>query len=83
MSKASIHPTVRRGTIWWRLQLIALGGIAAAFTVLALQDPSPGRLVIAVVAVAISALFSLMAMKQIKALRHEYRYDNDVGDELR
>ncbi|BBE24530.1 hypothetical protein MN0502_34130 (plasmid) [Arthrobacter sp. MN05-02] len=63
--------------------MIVLGVIAAAFTVLALQDPFPGRLLIAVVAVAISALFSLMAMKQIEALRHEYRYNKDESDELR
>ncbi|MHA7144998.1 hypothetical protein ACX80U_09810 [Arthrobacter sp. TmT3-37] len=74
MSRASIHPAVRRGTFWWRLQMMVLGGIAAAITVLTLQDPSPARLVMAVVAIVVSAIFSLFAIKQIEALRHEYEY---------
>jgi hypothetical protein len=71
------HPTVRRSTIWWTMQSIALGGLTLALVFIALWKPSTGATIAAVAALILGPLLIFMAIKQIKTLRHEYRYSDE------
>jgi hypothetical protein len=79
MTKEWVHPTVRRGTFWWRVQWIALIGVSARLAYVAVQDPSPGLLLAAGLAVVFAGTFPFFAEREIRKLRHEYRYDDDAG----
>jgi hypothetical protein len=77
MTERWTHPTVRRGTIWWTTQSLAYGGLTLVLVFLAFWKPSTGATVAALVALALGPLLIFMAIKQVKALRHEYRYTDD------
>jgi hypothetical protein len=72
-----MHPTVRRGTIWWTMQIIAFGGLTVALVFIAFWKPSTEVIIAAAVALFLGPLFIFMAIKQIKSLRHEYRYSDE------
>ena len=77
MADEFTHPTVRRGTIWWRAQIVAITLAVAALVFAALRNPSTELTIGAGVAVAVGAFLIFMVTKQIKALRHEYRYTDE------
>ncbi|MDK1358808.1 hypothetical protein QNO00_00810 [Arthrobacter sp. zg-Y1219] len=77
MTEKWTHPTVRRGTIWWTMQSVALGGLTLALVFIALWKPSTGTTIAAVAALILGPLLIFMAIKQIKTLRHEYRYSDE------
>jgi uncharacterized membrane protein len=75
--KAWVHPTVRRGTIYWTAQAVAFTGAALVFILLALQTPTVEHLWWAGLAVIAVVLSWFLARKMIKDLRHEFRYEDD------
>ncbi|MBG6192438.1 hypothetical protein IWX64_003410 [Arthrobacter sp. CAN_A212] len=77
MTEKWTHPTVRRGTIWWTMQSIAVGGLIVALVFLAFWKPSTETTIAAAAALILGPLLIFMAIKQIKALRHEYRYSDE------
>ncbi|MHA7295175.1 hypothetical protein [Arthrobacter sp. HLT1-21] len=77
MTEKWTHPTVRRGTIWWTMQSIAFGVLTVALVFLAFWKPSTGATIAAVAALILGPLLIFMAIKQIKTLRHEYRYPDE------
>lgn len=77
MTEKWVHPTVRRGTIWWTMQALAYGGVTLALVFVAFWKPSTGTTIAAVVAVPLGPLLIFMAIKQVKVLRHEYRYTDE------
>lgn len=74
--KAWIHPTVRRGTIYWTAQAIGFSGFALFLIFLALQTPTVERLWWAGLSVIAAILFWFLARKMIRDLRHEFRYED-------
>ena len=76
---ATNHPTVRRGTGWLRCQAISLAVIlvALALILLLLRDPSPLKALGAVGCLAVAGLSIWFGEKQVKSLRHEYRYEDE------
>lgn len=77
MTKEWIHPTVRRSTIWWKTQIAVVAALIVSFVMAAFWEPSMQLTLTAVIVVLIGALLIFMATKQIKTLRHEYRYDEE------
>ena len=74
-----VHPAVRRGTIYWTAQVIGLAGSTVVLIFLALQNPTTERYLWAAAFVIATVLSGFCGRKQIKNLRHEYRYEED-GD---
>jgi FtsH-binding integral membrane protein len=74
-TKEWVHPTVRRGTIYWTAQAIGITGGAVLLTVLALQNPTAERLWWAAVFVVAAVLSWFFTSKQIQKLQQEYRYE--------
>ena len=75
---AKNHPTVRRGTGWLRHQAISLAVVMVALALaLLLRDPSPLTVLGAVGCVAVAGLSIWFGEKQVKSLRHEYRYEDE------
>ena len=72
-----VHPAVRRGTIYWTAQFIGCAGLTVVLIFLALRDPTTERLLWAAATVAITVIVGFLTKKQIKNLRHEYRYEED------
>jgi uncharacterized membrane protein len=75
--KGWVHPTVRRGTIYWTAQALGFSGAVAILIFLALQNPTFERLWWAGLGVIAAILGWFLARKMIKDLRHEYRYEED------
>jgi uncharacterized membrane protein YdbT with pleckstrin-like domain len=66
--------------IWWTTQALAYSMVTLALMFVAFWKPSTGATVAAVVAIVLGPLLVFMAIKQVKALRHEYRYaDEQLG----
>ena len=75
---AKNHPTVRRGTGWLRNQSIYAAVIFVALgIVLLLRDPTVLQVLGAVGCFAVAGLFIYLGEKQVKSLRHEYRYEDE------
>jgi Flp pilus assembly protein TadB len=72
-----VHPAVRRGTIYWTAHGIVSAGLAVALVFLALRNPSTELRLWAIAAVIFAVLVGFLVRKQIKNLRHEYRYEED------
>lgn len=72
-----VHPAVRRGTIYWTAHGIVSAGLAVALVFLALRNPSTELRLWAIAAVIFAVLAGFLVRKQIKNLRHEYRYEED------
>ncbi len=68
---------MRRGTIWWTLQSIVFGGLTVTLVFLAFWNPSTEATIAAVAALVLGPLLIFMAIKQIKSLRHGYRYSDE------
>lgn len=68
---------MRRGTIWWTMQSMALGVLTVGLVFIALWKPSTGATIAAVAALILGPLLIFTAIKQIKKLRHEYRYSEE------
>ena len=82
MAKEWIHPTVRRGSIWWRAQAIGFTVVMAILVVVLLQDPAIGHVLGASAAVALAILFGFLAEKQVKKLRYEFRCEDDENEDV-
>ena len=77
---AKNHPTVRGGTGWLRNQSIYAAVIFVALgIVLLLRDPHALQVLGAVGCFAVAGLSLYIGEKQVKSLRHEYRYKDDEG----
>ena len=74
-----VHPTVRRGTIYWTGQAIVFAGAAVLFIFLALLNPTVERLWWAGLAGIAAVLAWLLSRKMIRDLQYEFRYEED-GD---
>lgn len=72
-----MHPTVRRGTIWWTIQILVIAFLVVALVVLAIWKPSSPAIIAAGIALVLGPLLIFMGTKQIKALRHGYRYTDE------
>jgi len=78
--KEWVHPTVRRGTFWWTLQVVILAGLALVFLYLALADGKADLLLYGIAVGVLAVFFGFFARREIHKLRHEYRYeDNEDG----
>lgn len=82
-TKEWVHPTVRRGTIYWTAQAVGITGGAVLLIFLALQNPTAERLWWAAAFVIAAVLSWFFTSKQIQKLQHEYRYEEDdnAGDQ--
>ena len=68
------HPTVRRGTRWWRCQSWTLAILLTFFAILLLRDPMDWSILGAVACTAGAGLSIYLGEKMVKGLRHAYRY---------
>ncbi|POH57743.1 hypothetical protein [Arthrobacter glacialis] len=75
------HPAVRRGKVFWSAQPILFGLLTVAFVFLAVRDQAFELLAYAAGAAILGVLFGFSAKRQIKKLRHEYRYQSDADSE--
>ena len=74
---AQNHPAVRRGTWWLRSQTSYLAVLLVVLGLLLLRDPT-GLNILGAVALFIGAGLSLFTgHRMVKALRHEYRYQDE------
>ena len=71
------HPTVRRGTSWWRCQSAGLAAILVFLGLALLRDPSALHILGALGCAAGAGLSIYLGEKQVKTLRREYRYEDD------
>ncbi|MBD1544457.1 hypothetical protein G9E11_19880 [Arthrobacter sp. IA7] len=72
-----VHPTVKRGTIYWTMQAIGITCFALLFIFVAVQNPTAERLWWAAAFMIAAGLSWFFTNKQIKKLQHEYRYEED------
>ncbi|MDJ0455998.1 hypothetical protein PUN71_002130 [Arthrobacter sp. NQ7] len=79
--KGWVHPTVRRGTIYWNAQAVGFTGLALVLIFFAVQAPTAERFWWAGLAVIAAILFWFLARKMIKDLQHEFRYEDDEDAE--
>ncbi len=75
-----VHPAVRRGTLWFKIQAIGLGGLAAIFVILAILDRTTKTLIYAIVACIVAVVLGYLARRAIKQLRYDYRYEEEEGN---
>lgn len=75
-----VHPTVKRGTIYWTAQAIVFAGVAVLFTFFALLNPTAERLWWAGLAGIAAVLAWFLSRKMIKDLQYEFRYEEDDVD---
>ena len=73
-----VHPTVKRGTIYWTAQAIVFAGGAVLFIFLALLNPTVERLWWAGLAGIAAVLAWFLSRKMIRDLQYEFRYEEDV-----
>lgn len=78
-----VHPTVKRGTIYWTAQAIVFAGAAALFILIALLNPTVERLWWAGLAGIAAVLAWFLSRKMIRDLQYEFRYaeDDNVPDQ--
>ena len=75
---AKNHPTVRRGTGWLRHQSIYAAVVLVALgIVLFVRNPNALQILGGVGCIAGAGLSIYFGEKQVKALRHEYRYEDE------
>jgi hypothetical protein len=72
-----VHPTVKRGTIYWTTQAIGITCVALLLIFVAVQNPSAERLWCAAAFVIAAVLSWFFTNKQIRKFQHEYRYEED------
>lgn len=72
-----VHPTVKRGTIYWTAQALVLAGAAVLFIFLALLNPTAERLWVAGLTVIAAVLAWFLSRKMIRDLQYEFRYEED------
>ena len=72
-----VHPTVKRGTIYWTAQAIVFAGGAVLFIFLALLNPTVERLWWAGLAGIAAVLAWFLSRKMIRDLQYEFRYEED------
>lgn len=72
-----VHPTVKRGTIYWTAQAIVFAGSAVLFILLALLNPTVERLWWAGLAGIAAVLAWFLSRKMIRDLQYEFRYEED------
>jgi Flp pilus assembly protein TadB len=72
-----VHPTVKRGTIYWTAQAIAFAGAAVLFIFFALLNPTVERLWWAGLAGIAAVLAWFLSRKMIRDLQYEFRYEED------
>lgn len=71
------HPTVRRGTGWFRHQARSLAILLIAIGIVLLRDPTALH-ILGTAGCAVGAGLSLyLGERQVKSLRHEYRYEDE------
>ena len=71
------HPTVRRGTGWWRRKSWTLTILLSGIGILLLRDPTALNIFGTAACIAGAGLTVYLGEKQVKTLRHEYRYEDD------
>ncbi|MEB7504982.1 hypothetical protein [Arthrobacter koreensis] len=71
------HPTVRRGTSWWRYQSVIGSVVLLGLAVLLLREPALMNVLGALACALATGLLIYFSEKQIKALRREYRYEDE------
>ena len=74
---AKNHPTVRRGTGWLRHQPLYLAVILVVVGIALLLDPTALHILGGVGCIAAAGLSVYLGEKQVKSLRHEYRYEDE------
>lgn len=72
-----VHPTVKRGTIYWTAQAIVFTAAAVLFIFFALLDPTVERLWWAGLAGIAAVLAWFLSRKMIRDLKYEFRYEDD------
>jgi Flp pilus assembly protein TadB len=72
-----VHPTVKRGTIYWTAQAIGFAGAAVLFIFFALLNPTVERLWWAGLAAIAAVLAWFLSRKMIRDLQYEFRYEED------
>lgn len=77
---AWVHPTVKRGTIYWTAQAIVFAGTAVLVIFFALLNPTAERLWWAGVAGIVAVLAWVLSRKMIRDLQYEFRYEEDDVD---
>lgn len=72
-----VHPTVRRGQIfWWGWALcVAVGTVW--FGIQALRDPTSERLLFLGLLILFTLAMAFNAVWQVRILRREFRYENE------
>ncbi|MFY9635613.1 hypothetical protein [Pseudarthrobacter sp. BIM B-2242] len=75
-----VHPTVKRGTIYWTAQAIVFAGAAVLFIFFALLNPTVERLWWAGLAGIAAVLAWFLSRKMIRDLQYEFRYEEDDVD---
>jgi Flp pilus assembly protein TadB len=78
-----VHPTVKRGTIYWTAQAVVFAGAALLFIFIALLNPTVERLWWAGIAGIAAVLAWFLSRKMIRDLQYEFRYaeDDNVPDQ--
>ncbi len=71
------HPTVRRGTRWWRRQSWTLAILLTFIGILLLRDPTGWSIGGAVACMGGAGLSIYLGEIMVKKLRHEHRYKVD------
>jgi Flp pilus assembly protein TadB len=72
-----VHPTVKRGTVYWTAQAIVFAGAAVLFIFFALLNPTVERLWWAGLAGIAAVLAWFLSRKMIRDLQYEFRYEED------
>lgn len=72
-----VHPTVKRGIIYWTTQAIVFTAAAVLFILFALLNPTVERLWWAGLAGIAAGLAWFFSRKMIRDLKYEFRYEDD------
>ncbi|WP_367645971.1 hypothetical protein [Paenarthrobacter ureafaciens] len=72
-----VHPTVKRGTIYWTAQAIVFACGAVLFVFFAILNPTVERLWWAGLAGIAAVLAWFLSRKMIRDLQYEFRYEED------